>query len=305
MKITELLETLHEQQLITTTVDMTMSALAKLFVEHSTSAALVVDDSGNMEGIITERDIVKTLVENPERLTNGNVGSAMTANLITCTTDDSVVEIFSIMNKGKFRHIPVLIDNKPFRILSIQDFHQACRHMHLLSLTDELTRLPNRRYFYERLQFEIGRSNTRGVPLSVAIADLDKFKLVNDTYGHNAGDKVLHEIACLLSGALRNDDMVARLGGEEFGFIFPNTDLENAHNVCENLRRVIEEHKTVFGAVKIKSTSSFGVLQMDGDINSNNVLHRVDMLMYKAKASGRNRVFSDLVTTDMSEAMSA
>ncbi|SDC47785.1 MULTISPECIES: GGDEF domain-containing protein [unclassified Candidatus Frackibacter] len=122
--------------------------------------------------------------------------------------------------------------------------------------------------------------------------DLDHFKDVNDTYGHNCGDLVLKEVSQTVKDEVRQNDIVGRLGGEEFLLILPNTDGQNAIKVAEKCRKAIEEMKINYKENKIKITASFGVTEVSNSIDTTDeLLNIVDKNMYEAKSSGRNKVY--------------
>jgi len=150
---------------------------------------------------------------------------------------------------------------------------------------DGLTRLYNRRVFYEFLAREQARSLRTGQPLAFIMADIDHFKAVNDTFGHQAGDDVLRELAALLRQGGRAMDLPARLGGEEFGLLLPGTPLAGAAQVAERLRATVEAH--AFAGVG-RLSISLGVAQYRGE--EHDIVEDADKAMYRAKHKGRNRV---------------
>ena len=162
-----------------------------------------------------------------------------------------------------------------------------------LALTDELTGLYNRRYLFAHLDELMERVDQDGISAAVLLFDIDHFKHVNDTHGHPAGDDVLRELAVRTMNSVRSVDLVARLGGEEFVVVMPETDLTIAATVAERLRlAVAREPFTVrAGGQKLPVTISIGVTAATekGD-NRDCVLKRADDALYSAKTSGRNRV---------------
>lgn len=150
---------------------------------------------------------------------------------------------------------------------------------------DGLTRLYNRRVFDISLAQEQARSQRTGSPLCFVMADIDHFKVVNDTYGHPAGDEVLRELAGLLRQGSRNMDIPVRLGGEEFGLLLPGTSLEDAARIAERLRAAVEAHK--FPGID-GLTISLGVALYRGA--GSDIALDADQAMYRAKQNGRNRV---------------
>ena len=164
-----------------------------------------------------------------------------------------------------------------------------------LSNTDALTSLGNRRRFFESAKSEIHRSMRYYTPLSLILADLDAFKIVNDSYGHKAGDYVLVECSRLLVSALRDTDVVCRMGGDEFAVILPQTELLGATCLAERIRRQIEQHEFFcedadgFSQI-VRITVSMGVGELSAtDRSIDDLYQRTDSLLYTAKNEGRNR----------------
>jgi len=155
------------------------------------------------------------------------------------------------------------------------------------SITDNLTKLANRLRLDEVMQLETQHALSEGTPLSAILLDIDLFKSVNDTFGHNVGDIVIKEIAAILSKGVRAEDTPGRWGGEEFLILMPATNLSGAMEMAENLRKQIEEHR--FAEVGQK-TSSFGVAQFCEGETITSFINRADEALYEAKESGRNSV---------------
>jgi diguanylate cyclase (GGDEF)-like protein len=155
-----------------------------------------------------------------------------------------------------------------------------------LATTDMLTGLPNRRAFYEHLQMELARTK-RGARFALVQADIDYFKLVNDTYGHHAGDEVLQLFAKTLKDCLRPGDFVARHGGEEFYFILSGATKTQALKAVERIRQSVEEINSGYGRI----TASFGIALCTPEVESDDQLMQLaDNALYEAKAMGRNRI---------------
>jgi diguanylate cyclase len=158
-----------------------------------------------------------------------------------------------------------------------------------LSLTDELTGLPNRREFNETLARMVAARQRYNHIFSVAMIDIDLFKRINDTLGHQAGDRVLKQLAEILRKAVRKNDLVARWGGEEFAVILDATDLNNARIPLERIRRMVEQAD--FG-IKGRVTISIGFASPSDSQTAEQLMAAADRALYKAKGSGRNRVCS-------------
>lgn len=166
----------------------------------------------------------------------------------------------------------------------LQDYNTQLEE---LFVTDKLTGLYNRHKLDETLISELSRFKRYLTPLSVIIMDIDFFKSINDTYGHQVGDEVLKNIAHLSKNVLRSSDVLGRWGGEEFLFICPETNLESTYILAEKLRSVLEFHKFVnVGNI----TASFGVTTATIGASSDDLIGQADGALYKAKSKGRNRV---------------
>ena len=160
------------------------------------------------------------------------------------------------------------------------------------AITDELTGLVNRRRFLDALRNEIVRGQRLGGRLSVVLADLDDFKLINDRFGHHAGDEVLHAFAELLRAHGRDVDVAARLGGEEFAILLPETGIAGASAVAERLRQSLAELclRLGEGDEEVRVTASFGVAELTDGQSVDGLLRAADSALYRAKGQGKNRV---------------
>jgi len=161
----------------------------------------------------------------------------------------------------------------------------------ILSETDSLTGIYNRAKFDNELARWIQHKERYGVSLSLIIMDFDFFKLVNDKYGHLAGDKVLKDGVSVVKNRLRNTDIFARFGGEEFIMLLPETDCENAVIIAERIRTAFESNDFHIGEVV---TCSFGVVEISEGESMRSAVNRADELLYVAKRNGRNKVESNI-----------
>lgn len=172
-----------------------------------------------------------------------------------------------------------------------------------LGLTDVLTGVNNRRFFDQRLNEEVGRAQRDNLTISCLFFDVDHFKKVNDTYGHNEGDMVLREVASLIRMNLRTSDVIARYGGEEFSAILNNTNAETACEIAERIRFGIEKREfTLSSGEYINVTTSIGIATLQAgkytlDVGrlGNTLLQKADQCLYEAKRCGRNKI---ICTTD-------
>ncbi|HVX93713.1 MAG TPA: GGDEF domain-containing protein [Polyangia bacterium] len=166
------------------------------------------------------------------------------------------------------------------------------KQMYESALRDGLTKAFNKKYFTDRLESEFTFATRHVAPLTLVLFDIDHFKKVNDTYGHQAGDYVLSEISALLTGALRAEDVFARYGGEEFAVICRGSDVAQGAIVAERMRKAVEQNKFVFEGTHIPITISVGVAGLpDAAVkDAAELVSLADQSLYKSKHGGRNRV---------------
>jgi two-component system cell cycle response regulator len=164
-----------------------------------------------------------------------------------------------------------------------------------LALFDPLTGLNNRRFLENHLATMLDNARVRRTPLTLMILDIDHFKRVNDTYGHDCGDEVLKSFADRLRGIIRGGDLLCRLGGEEFVIVMPNVEIGAAARIAERARQAIEQELFVVdvGGRAIPVTTSIGVAERGPDDDTSSLFRRADRALYRAKSEGRNRVSAD------------
>src|SRR6266446_7059859 len=161
-----------------------------------------------------------------------------------------------------------------------------------MAITDALTGLYNRRYMESHIGTLVEQAATRGKPLTVLVLDIDFFKTINDSYGHDAGDDVLREFAIRIKKSIRGIDLACRYGGEEFVVVMPETDLAVSTLVAERLRRRIASQPFAIrqGARQIEVTISIGIAALGGGDDAAMLVKRADQALFRAKRDGRNRV---------------
>jgi diguanylate cyclase (GGDEF)-like protein len=156
---------------------------------------------------------------------------------------------------------------------------------------DALTQTHNRRYFNEALEREYNRSLRYRRALSLILFDIDHFKQINDTYGHVAGDSVLRQLSLVVKPRLRQQDVLARVGGEEFAVLLPEVDLQGARVAAEKVRKLVEGARFLVDNKEFGCTVSIGVTTFDARVQSPAMLYEMaDKNLYAAKTGGRNRV---------------
>lgn len=175
-------------------------------------------------------------------------------------------------------------------IISAVQKARRLRQVERLSRTDPLTRLANRRHVLERLALEVERAARYETPFLVAMCDLDDFKQVNDTLGHDCGDEVLRTTGRLLSENLRRTDLVGRWGGEEFLVLLPETEREGGRIALEKVRKKLEALPFVYSGTPLRVTVSVGIAAFVRGERLEDLVARADAALYEAKRSGKNRV---------------
>jgi diguanylate cyclase (GGDEF)-like protein len=177
-------------------------------------------------------------------------------------------------------------------LTDITDKKKIISQLNDYAYKDGLTDIYNRRFFQTKLGLEYDRSRRYGFPLSLILLDIDFFKQINDKYGHHAGDQVLVELVSICEQYVRKNDVFARYGGEEFIFMLPETTIDIAYQIAEDIRKSIEQHTIIFEGASIQFTSSFGVVQnvIFKEKNADELVALVDKAMYHSKQLGRNLV---------------
>jgi len=173
----------------------------------------------------------------------------------------------------------------------LSELEEKNRELQELAYYDPLTGLPNRRFFFEHASLIFEEVKRYEKPLSLLVMDIDHFKKINDTYGHDVGDVVLKTFAGVLRGIVRQSDICARFGGEEFVVLLPNTNLEGAKVLAERIRTTVAKNMVEHGSIVIVFTVSIGASQYrKGMQNIDELIKEADIALYRAKEEGRNRV---------------
>ena len=202
-----------------------------------------------------------------------------------------------VSTDGDVHHIAIIIYDVTDIASNRKALEQANNELEKLSRTDMLTKLNNRGFWEECLSREFSRFQRYQTISSVVMFDIDHFKKVNDTYGHQAGDEAIRQVSRVLRENLRKTDIAGRYGGEEFGVILGNTDAEAAVVFCERVRQQVEEIVVHHEGQQIKFTVSLGISQaMTSTEDYKTWLEQADQALYAAKEGGRNRtvVYSQL-----------
>lgn len=189
---------------------------------------------------------------------------------------------------GKSRYVGLLIEDATDAYVYQQQLQRSVAQLEQANRTDGLTGIYNRHYWQQQLSYEIQRAQRYQHPLSLLLFDLDKFKQLNDQYGHLGGDFVLVELSRLIAGLLRDTDLFGRYGGEEFGIILPDTAVTGALQVANRICETVAQHQMMFNQQQISCTVSIGVVSYFQQ-SVDELIQCADTALYSAKRQGRNR----------------
>jgi two-component system cell cycle response regulator len=212
--------------------------------------------------------------------------------LLLLTANIDPVEVVTGINAGADDYIkkPFNPDELMARLRTGARIVELEERLRLQAMHDPLTGLLNRVAIMDRLEIEMQRALRDAAPLSLAMADLDHFKAINDTYGHLAGDAALREATRKMGAMLRSYDSIGRYGGEEFIIIFPKCDVLQAGAIAERVCRFVAEKPVDIGSRRIPVTVSIGVADMRKSQRSDLLVRAADAALFRAKATGRNQV---------------
>jgi len=253
----------------------------ELFHQHNPDIVISDIKMPNMNGIDMAKVIKEIDTEKPIIFTTAHSESGYTLEAIDMQVDGYILK--PIILKKLQTKLDFIIKQLNLK----KDFIEQQKQLQLMAFNDSLTGIYNRQRFNEELQREIKRFKRVNEPLSVVMLDIDDFKNFNDNYGHQIGDKVLVEITSLISKYIREVDIFARWGGEEFILLLPNTRKDKALLVAESLRKRVENLRC---GDELKITASFGVTEIKDEDTLSSLEKRVDDALYLAKHNGKNRV---------------
>jgi diguanylate cyclase (GGDEF)-like protein len=228
-----------------------------------------------------------------------NIGDAIIAYAAAMMTLGMPVAIYYYLTAGEQAHgeaIVLGVHSAAYALIAIGFLASVVieyqQHLSNLATMDPLTRLLNRRGLEDALQISRAQAARRGLPTSAIMVDIDHFKQVNDSFGHEVGDHVLRQVGDIISRLTRSSDVVARTGGEEFLIVLPETELESARLLAERIREAIGQRPLLVDFQRIGVTVSLGVASVVGAMNLDELSLEADRAMYLAKRGGRNRVAS-------------
>ncbi|MDX3925250.1 MAG: diguanylate cyclase [Shinella sp.] len=274
---------------------MTKQHFQVLATDTGASALDMLDAPGDIDMVITDlgladMDGFKLLLEIRERYSDESVRVIG----LSSSTDRMAAADFLRAGGDEYIQKPFLAEEFSSRLFHVAAIQKRIQALHRIAARDYLTDIYNRRYFFEAGPRLVDQSIRRNLPVSIAILDIDHFKRLNDTYGHEVGDVVLKSVSERLKELLAGKHLLARLGGEEFGIIFQGMELEAASDYCESLRADLAGRPINADDEMLTITVSIGLAAIADKETFDNYLNAADQFLYMAKHAGRNRVFSEL-----------
>ena len=273
------------------------------FLEDDLDDAVIINKNGKSVGIVTAKDVIKILYNNYPL--EEPIYKYMSSPIEMLSENSTIQEAFDFLNEKHFKRVIISDSKEKIKGIITQTELTRLLHNKWLELTrtnfqkaveleklathDPLTNAYNRTKFYKEIEKEESRIERNDISFySLVMIDIDDFKFINDTYGHDMGDLVLKDIVSNIQKKLRKTDMLFRWGGEEFVILLPQTNIENAKIAAEKIRKVIP---SIPFNMKKSITCSFGVsAKKSKKDNAELILKRADNALYKAKREGKNRV---------------
>lgn len=270
--------------------------------KHRIGAIVIIDKETRPIGILTERDIIRGLVAYKDLLLEKEAQDIMSAPVLTVAPEEDIESAAMLMALNRIRRVPVTKDEKLVGLISYRDIANALRksysdleekaeELEEKANRDALTGLYNKGYLNDSLRHHFEISKREGNSMSLMFIDIDHFKIINDTYGHQCGDVILKELAALMVEKTRAVNIVGRFGGEEFMIISPFGDYKSTPSFAERLRSTVEEHQFIWEGKAIPVKISIGVAIWNPSVKSPaELVKQADEALYRAKNEGRNRV---------------
>jgi len=280
----------------------TILDMSKRLQAHRIGAIVIVDNNRYPVGIVSERDIIRSLGIYKEQALNKQAQDIMSSPVLTLEPDQDIETAATLMSLNMIRRIPITVNDRLAGIISYRDITNALRKNYYMleqktekledkANHDPLTGLFNKGYLEEQLTYHFELAKRSGNPMAVMFLDIDHFKKVNDTYGHQCGDEVLKKIAHILKDKSRAINVVGRFGGEEFMIIGPISDYKSALYLGERIRTAVEKEVFSHENTDFNITISIGISVWNSSIASEKDLVKfADEALYTAKRSGRNQV---------------
>lgn len=270
-----------------------------MVVTSETEAANLLDRFRHIEMVLLRADMAYAGKGDLVAMLQNRYGES-TLRVVGYTSTASEGDIARFLGAGgdDFFHLPIGLDDLVGRLNHVMTIHKQIQMLQRMASRDYLTDMLNRRYFFDRGPKIVEVCLRQGMAVSMALMDIDHFKKLNDTYGHEVGDLVLKAVAKRLAAVIGDKrHMVARLGGEEFGILYCGLDIQEAFEFCDHIRSEIAKVRVVVDDEDLSVTVSMGLATISGAETFDNYLNAADQYLYLAKHSGRNQVFSDYQVT--------
>lgn len=307
---------LMSRSVITAPVQTAIPDICALMEKHRIGSVVITKDKMPL-GIVTERDIVSFIGQNGcNSLTSKRAGDLMHSPVFTMSPKQDTREALQFMSSKRIRRLPITENKKLVGIITYGDiireiqkelsdsqikteqlkntaakFKQTAEDLKKEVQIDGLTGVYTQKHFKFLLESEVERVKRYGGNLSLLMIDVDHFKRVNDTYGHDAGDYILTKVSKLIKHNTRKVNYIGRFGGDEFSVIVPVNDLESARRLGERLRQFVDQTKYNYQGQIIRATLSIGVASWDkAIIDGRGLIVKADKALYKSKHAGRNAV---------------
>lgn len=277
------------------------------FFNHGIALSNAVEDTGHAlsEKLTGALELIATAGKGTKAY--GAALDSITTNLDTKSEGElaegglqNIVNTLVVATKEMSTHTKNLETKLQDNTREVEELRSNLEKAKMEAITDQLTKLGNRKHFDFELTKAVKDSEATGEPLCLVMSDIDKFKIFNDTWGHQTGDQVLRLVAACLKKEVRDNDIPARYGGEEFGLILPASDLEAAMSVAENVRTSVESKKVMkrsTGEDLGTITISLGVALYRPGEDITTLIERADACLYQAKEAGRNCVILETQET--------
>ncbi len=296
------IKTIMSKAVITAQTDESLRQVCLLMKNNYIGSVIIVEGHVPV-GIITERDIVKAVADFGDSIAERAADSVMKTPLLTVSSSTDIHEAGNLMRSNRIRRLPVVSgeqmlagivtygDILKYMKKELAETHTKVRKLEGEVDRDHLTGAFTKKYFELALEKAVARVRDYGGFLSLLMIDIDRFKLVNDTYGHDAGDSLLRDLTALVASDIRDINMLCRYGGDELAVIAPISSLDGGIRMAERLRQTIADTVFYYKDTSFNVTLSIGVAAWHpGMKEPADLIVEADKGLYKAKDEGRNRV---------------
>ena len=289
-------------KLVTVALGTPLARVAEVLAQGHSRYVLVTDARGALVGVVSDRDLLRYMApwqgNSPAALDGKTVESVMFTKFVAGSPDSNPDDMASLLAEGSIQCLPIIEAGNLVGVMTSEDLLLSWNRLHPVieqASSDKLTGLANRAMFDRRLAEELQRARRQNISLALLLLDVDHFKEVNDTCGHLVGDSVLRMVARCLRRHLRNYDVLARFGGDEFTAICCVSGPTDVHAPIERLQHEVRSLSVPLETGRQGITLSIGAAVLRrrfGDITTTQFLAAADGCLYRAKADGRDRVFS-------------